>query len=179
MSMKAVLREGIMGVVGDEEKADLIMGICESVTAMANAGRMAPIMEASDGKGDSYATLKDMAVWLLTESNALNVIHWNVSSNNRHELLNEAYDLCRDTGDQLAETYIAITDKDIEVKEAPKFPSTDKSDDAVLAHLKNLQARMQEASGKNPKFSEGVKNIFADFDEKITTIIYKWSRFQF
>ena len=153
MSMKAVLREGIMGVVGDEEKADLIMGICESVTAMAAAGKMSPIMEASDGKGDSYATLKD--------------------------LLNEAYDLCRDTGDQLAETYIAITDRDIDVKTAPKFPSTDKSDDAVLEHLRNLQERMQEASAKNPKFSEGVKNIFADFDEKITTIIYKWSRFQF
>lgn len=179
MSMKAVLREGIMGVVGDEEKADLIMGICESVTAMAAAGKMSPIMEASDGKGDSYATLKDMAVWLLTESNALNVIHWNVDSNNKHELLNEAYDLCRDTGDQLAETYIAITDRDIDVKTAPKFPSTDKSDDAVLEHLRNLQERMQEASAKNPKFSEGVKNIFADFDEKITTIIYKWSRFQF
>jgi hypothetical protein len=36
---------------------------------------------------------------------------------------------------------------------------------------------MQEAVSKNPKFSEGVKNYFADFDEKITSIIYKWSRF--
>ena len=178
MSLKNVLREGIMGVVQDEEQADMIMAICESVAhSAAGAAKATPMLEAADGKGKSYETLKDMAMWLLVESNALNVIHWNVDRNSKHELLNEAYDLCRDTGDKLAEAYIAIVDRPIEVKQAPAMPSTDAKDDAVLSHLKNLQQRMQEAVEKNPNFSEGVKNIFADFDEKITTIIYKWARF--
>jgi hypothetical protein len=58
-----------------------------------------------------------------------------------------------------------------------KPTDTPPSDEGVLNRLKTLQSRMQEAVSKNSKFSEGVKNIFADFDEKITTIIYKWSRF--
>lgn len=178
MALESVLRDGIMSIVGDEDKTDLIMAVCESVARVAARERAAsPIMEAADGKGDSFGTLKELAVWLLVESNALNVIHWNVDRNTKHELLNEAYDLCRDTGDQLAEAYIAIVDRTIEVKSVPAFPSTDSKDEAVLEHLKNLQKRMQEAVEKNPKFSEGVKNIFADFDEKITSIIYKWARF--
>jgi len=178
MSMQNVLREGIMSIVNDEETTDLIMAVCESVArSAAGAAKSAALMEAADGQGKSYGTLKDMAMWLLVESNALNVIHWNVDRNNKHELLNEAYDLCRDTGDKLAEAYIAIVDHPIEVRTPPAFPSTDSKDEAVLSHLKNLQTRMQEAVAKNPKFSEGVKNIFADFDEKITTIIYKWARF--
>lgn len=178
MSLKNVLREGIMGVVQDEEQADMIMSICESVAASANAdGRFRAMFEASDGKGNAYDTLKDMAMYLLVEGNALNVIHWNVDRNVKHELLDEAYELCRSTGDKLAEAYIAIVDRSIDVKKAPALPSTAVDDAAVLKHLKDLQARMQEAIEKNPKFSEGVKNIFADFDEKITTIIYKWARF--
>ena len=178
MSLKNVLREGIMGIVGDEEQTNMIMAVCESVGRYA-AGELQlhAVFEAADGKGKSYETLKDMAMWLLTESNALNVIHWNVDRNSKHELLDEAYSLCRDTGDKLAEAYIAIMDKDIVVKQPPAFPSTDTDDAAILKHLKNLQDRMQEAVSKNPSFGEGVKNIFADFDEKITTIIYKWSRF--
>jgi len=178
MSFQSVLREGIMGIVNDEEQTDMIMAVCESVArSAAGAERTAAMFEASDGKGKSYETLKDMAMWLLVESNALNVIHWNVDRNSKHELLNEAYDLCRDTGDKLAEAYIAIVDRPIDIRKAPALPSTDTKDAAVLEHLKNLQKRMQEAVEKNPKFSEGVKNIFADFDEQITTIIYKWARF--
>lgn len=178
MSMQDVLREGIMGVVNDEEQTAMIMAVCESVAkSAAGSAKGKAMLEAADGKGKSYDTLKDMAMWLLTESNALNVIHWNVDRNSKHELLDEAYSLCRDTGDKLAEAYIAIVDKAIDVKNAPAFPSTDSKDEAVLAHLKTLQKRMQEAVEKNPNFSEGVKNIFADFDEQITTIIYKWARF--
>lgn len=178
MSLQSVLREGIMSVVNDEEQTDMIMAVCESVArSAAGAAQTSAMFEAADGKGKSYETLKDMAMWLLVEGNALNVIHWNVDRNSKHELLDEAYNLCRDTGDKLAEAYIAIVDHAIDVKKAPALPSTDVKDSAVLAHLKNLQKRMQEAVEKNPKFSEGVKNIFADFDEKITTIIYKWARF--
>ena len=177
MTFTKVLEEGIMGIVQDEEKTREIMTICETVAHYSNPGIPVPLIEAADGEGKEYDTLKNMAMWLLTESNALNVIHWNTDRLSKHELLNEAYELCRDTGDQLAEAYIAIMDKDIEVTEAPKFPSTSKNDSDVLAHLKNIQARMQEALEKNDNFGEGVKNIFADFDEKITTIIYKWSRF--
>jgi hypothetical protein len=36
---------------------------------------------------------------------------------------------------------------------------------------------MNQACSKNPKFPEGVKNAFADFDEAMTTIIYKYSQF--
>ena len=177
MSMKDVLREGFMSVVQDAETADTLMGICEAVAGTSNAMTATPLMEAADGKGKEYDTLKDMAMWLLVEGTALNVIHWNVDKNSKHELLNEAYDLCRDTGDKLAEAYIAIMDRDISVTKAPALPSTSAKDSDVLAHLKNLQKRMQDAVAKNPDFSEGVKNIFADFDEAITTIIYKWSRF--
>ena len=177
MSMKDILREGFMSVVPDAEVTDTLMGICEAVAGAGNAAAASPLMEAADSKGNEYETLKDMAVWLLMEGNALNVIHWNVDKNSKHELLDEAYSLCRNTGDQLAEAYIAIVDKDIKVGRAPALPSTSSKDSDVLAHLKNIQKRMQEAVAKNSKFSEGVKNIFADFDETMTTIIYKWSRF--
>ena len=177
MSFANVLQEGIMGIVQDEEQTREIMAVCETVAHYSNMGLNIPLVEAADGKGKEYDTLKNMAMWLLTEANAINVIHWNTDRLSKHELLDETYKLCRDTGDQLAEAYIAIMDKDIEVTEAPKFPSTSKKDADVLEHLKNLQSRMQEAAERNENFSEGVKNIFADFDEKITTIIYKWSRF--
>ena len=179
MSMASILREGFVRVTGSEEQADCLMALCESVAHMSEE-KQKPVFEAADGQGAGYATLKDMALWLLMEGNALNVIHWNAETNFQHELLNEAYDLCRDVGDQLAETYIAKTGKDIEVK--PGFlkdiPSTDSDTDKVLAHFKNLQEKMAGAVEKNPKFGEGIKNIFADFDEKITTIIYKWGQFK-
>lgn len=176
MSFATILQEGIMGIVQDEEKTREIMEVCRTVAHYSNPGLAKPFIEAADGKGSEYETLKNMAMWLLTEANALNVIHWNTDRLNKHELLNEAYDLCRDTGDQLAEAYIAIMDRDIEVTSAPKFPSTSTKHGDVLSHLKDIQGRMQEATERNAKFSEGVKNIFADFDEKITEIIYKWSR---
>lgn len=126
-------------------------------------------MEAADAKGDSFSTVKEMANWLLDESNEVNNMHWGVDKMSKHTLLQEAYDLCRDTGDALAETYVSITGK----------PASDaKTDDeSVIAKLKNLQERMAEASAKNEKFPEGLKNIFADFDEKITSILYKYKQF--
>jgi DNA-binding ferritin-like protein len=177
MAMSEILREGIMGVVQDEEKTDLIMNICESVARSATALESHVLVEAADGKGNKYETLKDMAVWLLMEADAFNVIHWNTDKLSKHELLGSLYDLCRETGDQLAEAYIAIMDKPIEVGKPTTFPKTSAKDSDVLAHIKELQQRMQEAVQKNPGFSDGVKNYFADFDEKITTIIYKWARF--
>lgn len=179
MALKDVLREEIHEVLNDAEKTEVIMSICESIARYAESGAQgAALLEASDGKGNSYETLKDMAIWLLAEGNALNVIHWNVDNNSRHELLNDAYSLCRDAGDQMAEAYIAITGKPLKVGKQPAMPSTDESPNAVLEHLKGIQTRMQEAVSKNARFSEGLKNIFADFDEKMTTIVYKWSRFQ-
>jgi len=170
LKFREILRENIEKLVGDSETTDAIMNMCETVSKMAavNEKSRAILMEAADQKGNSYDTLKDMAKWLLNEGNDLNVFHWNVDKNSKHELLDEAYKLCRDSGDKLAEAYIAIMDKPTD---------TPPSDEEVLNRLKTLQSRMQEAVSKNPKFSEGVKNYFADFDEKITTIIYKWSRF--
>lgn len=179
MSMAKILREGFVRVTGSEEQADCLMSLCESVAHLSEE-RSRPVFEASDGLGEKYKTLKDMAMWLLMEGNALNVIHWNAETNFQHELLSEAYELCRDTGDQLAETYIAKTGKDIEPK--PGFlkdvPSTDSDKEKVLAHFKSIQEKMAGAIEKNPKFGEGIKNIFADFDEKMTTIIYKWGQFK-
>lgn len=170
LRFKEILRENIERLVGDSETTDAIMTLCETVGNMAsvNEKSRAILMEAADQKGNSYDTLKDMAKWLLKEGNDLNEFHWNVDKNSKHELLDEAYTLCRDSGDKLAEAYIAIMDKPTD---------TPPSDEEVLNRLKTLQSRMQEAVSKNPKFSEGVKNYFADFDEKITSIIYKWSRF--
>jgi DNA-binding ferritin-like protein len=170
LRFKEILRENIERLVGDSETTDAIMTLCETVGKMAsvNEKSRAILMEAADQKGNSYDTLKDMAKWLLKESNDLNEFHWNVDKNSKHELLDEAYTLGRDIGDKLAEAYIAIMDKPTD---------TPPSDEEVLNRLKTLQRRMQEAVSKNSKFSEGVKNYFADFDEKITSIIYKWSRF--
>ena len=137
----------------------------------------APRLEAEDGVGNKYETLKEMAVWLLVEGNALNQIHWNVDKMVKHTLLNEAYDLCRDAGDKLAETYMALTNKPCD-KEFPSSPkSIDLDDKAVLELLKYIDKHMNDAVKKNENFPEGVKNIFADFDEAMTTIIYKYQQF--
>ena len=126
-------------------------------------------LEAADGKGQDFKTVKDLANWLLDESNGLNHMHWGVDKMSKHGLLEEAYDLCRDTGDALAETYISLTGK----------PASDaKTDDeAVIKKLEELQFHMADAVAKNDKFPEGLKNIFADFDEKITSILYKYRQF--
>ena len=72
-------------------------------------------------------------------------------------------------GDRLAESYVAITGK----------PAADVKvdDETVIAKLKELQSHMADVAAKNPKMSEGVKNIYADFDEKMTDIIYKFTQF--
>ena len=136
--------------------------------------------EAADGKGNDYSTLKDMALWLLAESNVLNVYHWNASVMTKHELLQEAYELCRDTGDKLAETYMSITDNACTGKADNVVGLTEKegTDEEALKLLETLQENMQGAVSKNDEFSEGIKNIFADFDESITKIIYKYKQFK-
>lgn len=150
--------------------------ICGSKAGLV-AASFAPQMEAADGQGSGYETLKELAVWLLVESNVLNQLHWNTDKNLKHELLNEAYELCRDTGDKLAETYIALTGKPCD-KEFPKVSSgASLKDSDTLAVLKKINEHMNDACAKNDKFSEGVKNIFADFDESMTTIIYKYTQF--
>ena len=150
--------------------------MCGSKAGLDAAAFM-PRQEAADGIGGDYDTLKDLAVWLLVESNVLNQLHWNTDKNLKHELLNEAYELCRDTGDKLAETYIALTGKPCD-KEFPKVDSgVGLKDTDVVALLKTIDSHMNQACAKNPKFPEGVKNAFADFDEAMTTIIYKYSQF--
>lgn len=125
--------------------------------------------EAADGKGGNYDSVKDTANWLLDSSNDLNKMHWGVKKMSKHTLLQDAYDLCRDVGDRLAESYVAITGK----------PAADVKvdDETVIAKLKELQSHMADVAAKNPKMSEGVKNIYADFDEKMTDIIYKFTQF--
>jgi len=126
-------------------------------------------MEAVDGKGDDYSTVSELAKWLLDASNELNEMHWGVDKMSKHTLLQEAYELCRDTGDKLAETYVALAKK----------PAADVNvdDDSVISKLEELQSHMADAVTKNDKFPEGLKNIFADFDEKITSILYKYRQF--
>lgn len=150
--------------------------ICGAKAGLVAASYM-PRLEASDGVGTDYETLKELAVWLLVEADVLNQLHWNTDKNIKHELLQEAYELCRDTGDALAETYIALTGKECD-KEFPKISTgSGMKDSNVLALLKKINSHMNQACSKNPKFSEGVKNRFADFDEAMTTIIYKYSQF--
>ena len=126
-------------------------------------------MEAADGKGEDYSTVKELAGWLLEQSNDLNRMHWGVDKMNKHVLLQDAYELCRDTGDKLAETYVALTGK--------KASDVDTDDEAVIGKLQELDGRMKEAVDSNGKFPEGLKNVFADFDEKLTSILYKYRQF--
>lgn len=139
------------------------------------------VNEAADGRGNAHETLRELAMWLLDCGNVLNVYHWNVRKNVKHELLQEAYELCRDTGDKLAETYIAKTGSDCYPK-GKTIGSERKewlpSDRQILSYLRDILDKMNGAVEKNGKFTEGVKNIFADFDETMTTIIYKYSRFE-
>jgi len=136
-----------------------------------------PKIEATDKKGGNYNTLQELAVWLLVQSNILNRVHWNVDTNFSHELLNEAYDLCRDTGDALAEKYVGRTNQKVDAPFPASKDQIDVDRKDILAMLKNLRDHMADACKKNPGFSEGIKNIFADFDDKIDVIIYKFSRF--
>ena len=150
--------------------------VCPNNSAAVLAA-YAPRLEAGDGVGNNYETLKEMAVWLLVEANALNQIHWNVDRMVKHTLLNEAYDLCRDAGDKLAETDMALTNKPCDKEFPAASKSTDLDDKAILELLKYIDKHMNDAVKKNDKFPEGVKNIFADFDEAMTTIIYKYQQF--
>lgn len=137
-----------------------------------------PVVEAADGVGDGYETLKELALWLLNSSNVLNVFHWNSSNNTKHELLNEAYELCRSTADKLGETYVEKTGKKVGGEYTMKTVSElNPSDKDVVSYLTNIQTDMNNAVEKNEKFSEGIKNVFADFDESITSILYKYKQF--
>ncbi|MCQ2123358.1 MAG: hypothetical protein MJZ25_04155 [Fibrobacter sp.] len=162
-----IFAEGVKAVCDSDEKAMKVLSV------------YAPRFEAADGKGRNYETLKTLSVWLLTEANILNIYHWNVGISNKHELLNDAYELCRDTGDAMAEAYIALTGNDCTPSaiELPQASSWAPSDDEILEVLKSINKHMNSAVEKNPNFSEGVKNMFADFDEAMTSIIYKYSRF--
>lgn len=126
-------------------------------------------MEAVDEKDETFSIVSDLANWLLDESNGLNKMHWGVDKMNKHVLLEEAYELCRDTSDKLAETYISLTGK--------KAANVKVDDETAITKLKELQTRMGDAVAKHDKFPEGLKNIFADFDEKITDILYKYRQF--
>lgn len=139
--------------------------------------RINPMVEAADGKGVAHETLKEIAMWLLSEGNALNIMHWNVGTSHKHKVLNEAYDLCRDTGDKLAETYIAKTGNECFGTVPAAKVERKSGDEGILARLREINNRMNDAVAKNPKFTEGVKNIFADFDEKMTGLIYNYSQF--
>ena len=125
--------------------------------------------EAADGKGGNFDSVKDLAKWLLTSSNELNEMHWDVNKMSKHTLLQDAYDLCRDTGDSLAEKYVALAHK----------PASDAKvdDESVIAKLEELQTHMADAVKKNPNFPAGLKNVFANFDEKMTDILYKYRQF--
>jgi DNA-binding ferritin-like protein len=179
VNFKEVLREGIMDVVHDEEKVDLILAICESVAKSASGAEEArTLMEASaDTGGGSYEVLKTTALWLLVESSAFTIVHWNVDRNLRHELCDQLYTLFHSTSDSLAETYEGIVDRKIIVKKLPPLSSTDDDPAAVLKHIKEIRKKMQDILNENEHFGEGIKNIFADFDEQMNEIIYKWTRF--
>lgn len=163
MAFHQIFLESITDVCGD--KAGLV------------AAAFIPKFEAADGKGNSYDTLKELAVWLLVEGDILNQLHWNTDTSLKHNLLNEAYELCRNTGDKLAETYIALTGKECDTKFPQLTTGSGLTDSDVIALLKKIDTHMNQACAKNEGFSEGVKNIFADFDESLTTIIYKFSQF--
>lgn len=137
-----------------------------------------PKIEASDKKGGNYNTLQELAVWLLVQANILNRMHWNTDTNFSHEILNEAYDLCRDVGDALAEKYVGATGEKVDAPFPSATDSVDVDKDSAVKMVKNIRDHMARACSKNPGFSEGIKNIFADFDDKIDTIIYKMSRFK-
>lgn len=167
MDKMVEFRNAVRNIVGTDALVEAVAGICSAC------------LEAADGKGNDYETLRDMALWLISESNVLNMCHWNVTKSNKHELLQEAYELCRDTGDKMAETYIALSGSPCVGKPTIDLDKMESfSDEKVLPLLKNLQSHMQDALAKNDKFSEGVKNIFADFDEKMTSIIYKYQQFE-
>ena len=157
----------------NSERSKILTEAATEITGDPMMGRrialMVARMEASDGKGGDYSTVKEMANWLLDESNELNRMHWGVAKMSKHVLLQEAYDLCRDTGDKLAETYVALSGN------AAAEVNTD--DETVIGKLQELGARMNEAVVKNDRFPEGLKNIFADFDEKLTSILYKYKQF--
>ena len=80
-------------------------------------------------------------------------------------------------GDKLAETYIALTGKPCDLKFPKISAGSGLNDEDTIALLKKINSHMNEACAKNGKFTEGVKNIFADFDEAMTTIIYKYTQF--
>lgn len=165
MTNRQLMESAARGIVGD---------------AMTRA-----VMEAyevcfeADGKQrKSYESLRKMAIRLLAEANSFNVMHWNADSMNRHNLLQEMYELCRDTGDSMAETYMSLTEKPCMPASDSELHAGSQGPDDALDSMVALKDDMNAVVAANPGFTEGVKNLFADFDEKATSIIYKYRQFK-
>lgn len=158
----------------DSKRSKILIEAATAITGDAMLGKRAAFavvrVEAADKQGNEFNTVKGLANWLLEESNKLNHMHWGVNKLSKHELLEDAYNSCRSTGDQLAEAYISLTEK--------PASDADTSDDAVIRELETIKARMADALGENEKFPEGLKNIFANFDEQLTTLLYKYRQFK-
>ena len=148
-------------------------------------GRPVTFMESAETKEKdvSIDVLKAAACDMLEYANEFHVYHWNASSNFEHEIMNEAYDLMRDTADRLAERYLSFGSVSSFVPEG-NF-GTDRKDwspgkDTVLSRMESILDGMNRAMKENPGLSlyGGIGNIFADFDEKMSVLIYKYRRFK-
>lgn len=149
------------------------------------AGRRSPMVESEDGADEKFDIdiLRPIACDMLAYANEFHVYHWNARNNFEHELMGEVYDLFRDTADRLAERYMSLTDAGSFVPD-DNFGCDRKdwspSKDDILARMESILKGVDDAVADNGgiAYYGGICNIFSDFDEKMGTLIYKYSRFE-
>lgn len=178
MSKRSVFEEGVSIIVGNSGLSKKVVSECVSFIESV-AGRRA-MMEADAGNKDKYAALKEMAFYLISQGDVFNVYHWHTPTNTAHALLDDMYQLCRTTGDKLAETYMVLSGGDC-IPDGKRIgldvDSWEYDHGKVLDRMMDVQETMKNVVKAHDEYSEGVKNIFADFDEAALIITYKYSKF--
>lgn len=148
-------------------------------SAMRQHAESFPLVESAGSKAE-LEKIPDVAMAMLTEADWFHIQHLNCDKNYQHLILQEAYELLRDTGDKLAEGYKAHSKKSAIRPSAPMtVVDADKpfSKDAVIDRMVMLSDQANDIIKNGDKLDEGIKNTLAGFCDDLNTLIYKWSQF--
>lgn len=147
--------------------------------AMKHHAESFPMVESAGSKRE-LEKIPEVAMSMLTEGDWFHIQHLNCDKHYQHLILQEAYELLRNTADKLAEGYKAHAKKSgIRPNEEMVVADADKpfSADAVIDRMNMLSDQANKIIKTGDKLDEGIKNTLAGFCDDLNTLIYKWSQF--